>query len=92
MNRPVLHLHIYITKLNSLSLREAVCKLTAYHSAYDTILVYFHGVAIHGLHCRSVTDYSDLIRHVYDLIKLMADYYHCHALLLEFEHQIKKSS
>ena len=88
--RPVLYFHADITDLDSVTLRETVCNLTANHTFDDTVF----GKIIHALcQClngRTISDNCDLICYIRYFIQLMRDNDTGHSIFFEFQKQIQQ--
>ena len=87
---PAADFHIDIADLYTFPLRETVRDLTADHSLDDPVFVDVVVRIVDRLNRRSVADDRDLVGHIRDLVELMGNDNHRHALLFEAEHEIKQ--
>ncbi len=91
LHRPVINLQIDFADRNSFPFREAVGDLPAYHALDDSVLVHIVTGIVNGFDGRTIANHRDLIRHIGNLVQLMCDDNHGHAVLLELKHQIQQS-
>ena len=87
---PVLNLEDRISDGHSLADRITVRQLTSHHALDDAVLrkiIHALGQRLNGV---SVTNNGDGIRHITDLIELVGNDDHGHALLFQLQHDLQK--
>ena len=91
VHRPVVHLQLDVAHLHVVPRWEAVGHLAADHALDDALLADRLGaVVVDGLDGAAVAHDGDLVGDVGDLVELVGDDDHRHALLLEAQHQIQQ--